>query len=308
MPAIADVIIHLLLVLLFPPLLLGVINRTKAFFAGRSGAPVLQPYYDMLRLWRKGSVFSRTTTWVFQAGPLVTLATTLAAAMLMPLGNHQAPISFNGDMILFAYLFGLGRFFTIAAALDTGSSFEGMGGAREATFSCLAEPALFFALVVLARISSSLSLSDMLNNFPLTVWFGSGAALLLMAGALFIVLLAENCRIPFDDPNTHLELTMIHEVMVLDHSGPGLAAVLYGAALKLFLLGTLFVHITVPFRSDNFVLDWCAFVGSMVLLAVVIGTVESTMARLRLTRVPQLLISASILSAFAMLLILRQTS
>jgi len=308
MPAIADVIIHLLLVLLFPPLLLGVINRTKAFFAGRSGAPVLQPYYDMLRLWRKGSVFSRTTTWVFQAGPLVTLAATLAAAMLMPLGNHQAPISFNGDMILFAYLFGLGRFFTIAAALDTGSSFEGMGGAREATFSCLAEPALFFALVVLARISSSLSLSDMLNNFPLTVWFGSGAALLLMAGALFIVLLAENCRIPFDDPNTHLELTMIHEVMVLDHSGPGLAAVLYGAALKLFLLGTLFVHITVPFRSDNFVLDWCAFVGSMVLLAVVIGTVESTMARLRLTRVPQLLISASILSAFAMLLILRQTS
>jgi len=308
MPAIADVIIHLLLVLLFPPLLLGVINRTKAFFAGRSGAPVLQPYYDMLRLWRKGSVFSRTTTWVFQAGPLVTLAATLAAAMLMPLGNHQAPISFNGDMILFAYLFGLGRFFTIAAALDTGSSFEGMGGAREATFSCLAEPALFFALVVLARISSSLSLSDMLNNFPLTVWFGSGAALLLMAGALFIVLLAENCRIPFDDPNTHLELTMIHEVMVLDHSGPGLAAVLYGAGLKLFLLGTLFVHITVPFRSGNFVLDWCAFVGSMVLLAVVIGTVESTMARLRLTRVPQLLISASILSAFAMLLILRQTS
>lgn len=308
MPAIADVIIHLALVLLFPPLLLGVINRTKAFFAGRSGAPVLQPYYDMLRLWRKGSVFSRTTTWVFQAGPLVTLAATLAAAMLMPLGNHQAPISFNGDMILFAYLFGLGRFFTIAAALDTGSSFEGMGGAREATFSCLAEPALFFALVVLARISSSLSLSDMLNNFPLTVWFGSGAALLLMAGALFIVLLAENCRIPFDDPNTHLELTMIHEVMVLDHSGPGLAVVLYGAALKLFLLGTLFVHITVPFRSENFVLDWCAFIGSMILLAVVIGTVESTMARLRLTRVPQLLISASILSAFAMLLILRQTS
>jgi len=307
MPVFVNTLVHLLLTLLFPPLLIGVINRTKAFFAGRTGAPLLQPYYDMIRLWRKGSVFSRTTTWVFQAGPLVTLAATLAAALLMPLGNHPSPLAFNGDMILFAYLFGLGRFFTVAAALDTGSSFEGMGGAREATFSCLAEPALFFALVVLARISSSLSLSGMLNNFPLTVWFGSGAALLLMVGALFIILLAENCRIPFDDPNTHLELTMIHEVMVLDHSGPGLAAVLYGASLKLFLLGALFVHITVPFRSGNVILDWLAFAGSMVLLAVVIGTVESTMARLKLTRVPQLLISASILSAFAMLLVLRQT-
>jgi formate hydrogenlyase subunit 4 len=303
-----NTLIHLLLTLLFPPLLLGVISRTKAFFAGRSGAPLLQPYYDLIRLWQKGSVFSRTTTWIFQAGPLVTLATTLAAALLMPLGNHPAPIAFSGDMILFAYLFGLGRFFTIAAALDTGSSFEGMGGAREAAFSCLAEPALFFALVVLARLSSSLSLSGMLNDFPLTVWFGSGAALLLMVGALFIILLAENCRIPFDDPNTHLELTMIHEVMVLDHSGPGLATVLYGASLKLFLLGALFVHITVPFRSGNVMIDWCAFMGAMILLAVTIGIVESTMARLRLTRVPQLLISASILAAFAMLLVLRQTS
>ncbi len=307
MTAMGNILIHLLLTLLFPPLLLGVINRTKAFFAGRTGAPLLQPYHDLIRLWRKGSVFSRSTTWVFQAGPLVTLAATLAAALLMPLGNHPSPLSFNGDMILFAYLFGLGRFFTVAAALDTGSSFEGMGGARETSFSCLAEPALFFALVVLARISSSLSLSGMLNNFPLTVWFGSGAALLLMVGALFIILLAENCRIPFDDPNTHLELTMIHEVMVLDHSGPGLAAVLYGASLKLFLLGALFVHITVPFRSGNVILDWCVFVGSMILLAVVIGTVESTMARLKMTRVPQLLVAASILSAFAMLLVLRPT-
>lgn len=302
------ILIHILLLLLMPPLLLGVIGKTKAFFAGRVGAPYLQPYYDIWKLMRKGSVFSETTTWVFRAGPIVTLAVAVTAALLVPLGNHSAPFSFAGDMILFAYLFGLARFFTVAAALDTGSSFEGMGGAREATFSCLAEPALFFSLVVLARISSSLSLSGMLNDFPLSVWFGSGAALLLMAGALFIILLAENCRIPFDDPTTHLELTMIHEVMVLDHSGPGLATVLYGASLKLFLLGALFVHITVPFRSGNFILDWCAFIGAMILLAITIGTVESTMARLRLTRVPQLLISASILAAFAMLLVLRQTS
>ena len=301
-----NTLIHLLLTIALPPLLLGIINRTKAVFAGRCGAPLLQPYYDIIRLWQKGSVFSPVTSWIFKASPVVTMATTAVAALLMPLGNHPAPLAFNGDMLLFAYLFALSRFFTVAAALDTGSSFEGMGGAREAAYSCLAEPALFFSFIVLAKISSSFSLSGMLNDFPPTVWFGSGAALLLMVGALFIILLAENCRIPFDDPNTHLELTMVHEVMVLDHSGTGFAAIMYAAALKLFLLGSLFVHITVPFRSGNFLLDWTAFIAAMLLLAVVIGTVESTMARLKLTRIPQLLIAAGILAAFAMLLVLRQ--
>ena len=300
-----DLAIHILLILLMPPLLLGVIGKTKAAFAGRTGAPYFQPYYDLARLWRKGMVFSESTTWLFRAGPIITLATTLAAALLIPLGNHAAPLSFDGDIILFAYLFALGRFATILAALDTGSSFEGMGSAREATYSCLAEPTLFFALIVLSRISGSLSLSTMLTTSLISVWLSSGASLLLLVGALFIILLAENCRIPFDDPNTHLELTMIHEVMVLDHSGPLLGCVLYGAALKLFVLGAFFIHIALPFSAGNNLADWGLFVISMVLLAVVIGTVESTMARLRLSQVPQLLIAGSILAAFAMLLILR---
>ncbi len=212
--------IHIFLALVMPPLLLGVIGKTKAAFAGRVGAPFLQPYYDILRLLQKGTVFSTTTTWVFRAGPIVALATTAVAALLIPFGAHPSPISFDGDMILYAYLFALGRFFTMAAALDTGSSFEGMGSAREATYSCLAEPTLFFALITLSRLSGSYSLSGMLVNISFGVWLHTGAALLLLVGGMFIVLLAENCRIPFDDPNTHLELTMIHEVMVLDHSGP----------------------------------------------------------------------------------------
>lgn len=300
-----DIAIHILLVLLMPPLLLGVIGKTKAAFAGRSGAPYLQPYYDLARLFRKGMVFSGTTTWLFRAGPIVTLATVIVAALLVPLGNHAAPVSFDGDMILFAYLFALGRFATILAALDTGSSFEGMGAAREATYSCLAEPTLFFALVVLARLSGTLSLSDMLTRSLSSVWAAAGASLLLLVAALFIILLAENCRIPFDDPNTHLELTMIHEVMVLDHSGPLFGTVLYGAALKLFVLGAFFLHVALPLRTGNSLVDWGLFILFMVLLAVVIGTVESVMARLRLTRVPQLLVAGSVLSAFAMLLILR---
>jgi len=300
-----DLAIHITLVLLMPPLLLGVINQTKALFAGRTGAPLLQPYYELARLFRKGMVFSHTTTWVFRAGPVITLAAVLAASLLVPLGRHLPPVAFDGDMILFAYLFGLARFFTIAAALDTGSAFEGMGSAREATFSCLAEPALFFSLIVLARLSGSLSLSGMLATSAGSIWATSGASLLLLVGGLFIVLLAENCRIPFDDPTTHLELTMIHEVMVLDHSGPLFGCILYGAALKLFVLGAFFVRIALPFHTGNTLADWGVFIVSMLLLAVAIGTVESVMARLRLTRSPQLLLTSCILTAFAVLLIMR---
>ncbi len=298
-------IIHIFLALVMPPLLLGIIGKTKAAFAGRVGAPFLQPYYDLFRLLQKGSVFSTTTSWVFRAGPIVALATTAIAALLVPFGAHTPPISFDGDMILYAYLFALGRFFTMAAALDTGSSFEGMGSAREATFSCLAEPTLFFALITLSRLSGSFSLSSMLINISFGVWLSNGAALILLVGGMFIVLLAENCRIPFDDPNTHLELTMIHEVMVLDHSGPAFALIQYAAALKLFVLGAFFVHLALPYATGNAALDWALFIISMLELAVVIGVVESAMARLRMVRIPQLLVAATILAAFSTLLVIR---
>jgi formate hydrogenlyase subunit 4 len=300
-----DTLFHMVLVLAMPPLLLGVIGKTKAAFAGRVGAPFLQPYYDLSRLMRKGVVLSDTTTWIFRAGPVVTLAATLFAALLVPLGKHPAPISFEGDMILFAYLFALGRFFTTVAALDTGSAFEGMGAAREVTFSCLAEPTLFFALITLTRLSGTMSLTPMLQHVTLSVWVTTGASLLLMLAGLFVVLLAENCRIPFDDPNTHLELTMIHEVMVLDHSGPYFGCILYGAALKLYLFGALFVNIAVPFSGGNALLDWGIFACAMLALAAAVGVVESVMARLRLIRVPQLLIAAMILTAFSLVLAVR---
>ena len=300
-----DTLFHMVLVLAMPPLLLGVIGKTKAAFAGRVGAPFLQPYYDLSRLMRKGVVLSDTTTWIFRAGPVVTLAATLFAALLVPLGKHPAPISFEGDMILFAYLFALGRFFTTVAALDTGSAFEGMGAAREVTFSCLAEPTLFFALITLTRLSGTMSLTPMLQHVTLSVWVPTGASLLLMLAGLFVVLLAENCRIPFDDPNTHLELTMIHEVMVLDHSGPYFGCILYGAALKLYLFGALFVNIAVPFSGGNALLDWGIFACAMLALAAAVGVVESVMARLRLIRVPQLLIAAMILTAFSLVLAVR---
>jgi formate hydrogenlyase subunit 4 len=297
-------VVHVVLLLVMPPLLVGVINKTKAWFAGRTGPPLLQPYFDIAKLMRKGMVLSTTTTWIFRVAPAVGLATAILAGLLVPIGHFEAPISFAGDLILFAYLFGLARFFTTSAALDTGSSFEGMGAAREVTFASLTEPALFFALLVLARISGSLTLTDMLHG-P-TIGFSAAAAPLILVGlGLFVVLLAETCRIPVDDPNTHLELTMIHEVMVLDHSGPLFGVILYTAALKMFVLGNLVLHVIAPFSAAQPWLDWPLFCVEMVALAVVVGVVESVMARLQMQRVPYLLIGAMLLCGFGFLLLVR---
>jgi formate hydrogenlyase subunit 4 len=291
--------------LLGAPLLLGVIGRVKAIAAGRTGPPLLQPYLDLLRLARKGAVFSRTATWVFRAGPAVALAATLAAGLLVPMGAPEAPLRFGGDFILFAYLLGLARFATILAALDTGSSFEGMGAAREATFSAVAEPALFLGLVSLARSTRSFELSSMLGVQLQPVWWTDGPALLLVGLAIFAVALAENSRVPVDDPATHLELTMIHEVMVLDHSGPDLAMIQYGAGLKLWIFGALLVRLALGALAGAPWTAFGAFLGGQLLFAVAVGLVESGMARFRLLRVPQLLIGASALSAFALVLLLR---
>lgn len=300
-----DALLHLCILCLLSPLLFGVIGKTKAFFAGRCGAPFLQPYFDLWKLLRKGMVLSETTTWVFLAGPVVGLAVPILAAMLLPFGALSAPVAFDGDMILFVYLFGLSRFFTASSALDTGSSFEGMGAAREVTFSCLAEPTLLFGLIVLARLSGGLSLQEMLGPQLTTGWESAAPSLGLTLVSLFVVLLVENSRIPFDDPNTHLELTMIHEVMVLDHSGPAFGMILYGATMKLFVLGALVVRIALPMTFGNRLLDLLIFVLGMLGLAVLIGIVESIMARLKLPRVPQVLVGTTLISAFAMVLLLR---
>jgi formate hydrogenlyase subunit 4 len=296
-------VLHVAVALAFAPLLLGIIVKIKAIAAGRVGPPLVQPYWDLLRLWRKGSVFSTTTTWVFKAGPVVSLVAVTLALLLMPQGARAAPLGFEGDVVLFAYLLGLARFFTIVAALDTGSAFEGMGAAREATFSALAEPALFLGLMVLVRQAGAASLTSMLEPATMAhAWGASRGALLLVAVSFFVVLLVENSRVPVDDPATHLELTMIHEVMVLDHSGPGFGAILLGASLKLFVLGSLVLGVVAPFSLGNVALDLGLFLLGQVALAVGVGVLESSMARLKLLHVPRLLVTASILAVFGILL------
>ena len=299
-------LLHLLLIFGLAPLLPGVIARTKAVIAGRKGQPLTQLYRDLWKLFRKDLVLSRTTSWIFRAGPLIGFAVPVLGALLLPFGPASAPLSFTGDFVLYVYLFGLARFFTILAALDTGSSFEGMGAAREATFSILVEPTIFVAFIILVRISGDFSLNAMFGAVGSGKLLQSPTAfsLILTAFCLFIVLLAENCRIPFDDPNTHLELTMIHEVMVLDHSGPDFGLILYGTAMKLLLSSAMVVNLLLPV-SGNLLLDLTAFCGALLLIAVAVGLVESAMARLRLIRVPQLLIGTTLLSFFGLILLLR---
>ncbi|RJP40537.1 MAG: hydrogenase [Phycisphaerales bacterium] len=292
------------MVLALPPLLLGIIVKTKAWFAGRVGPPWLQPYYDLRKLLRKGAVYSRTTTWVFRAGPVVNLAALLTAATLTPIVSSSSLVGFAGDVILVAYLLALGRMFTVLSAMDTGSSFEGMGASREVTFGTMSEPALFLSLIVLAIATKSLQLSEMVGPQLYGAWHAAGPAILLVVGALLIVLLTETCRVPVDDPATHLELTMIHEVMVLDHSGPDFAFITYGAALKFLLLGSILLHVALPHPGWPLWVDAPLRLVELAVLAAVVGVIESSMARLRLNRVPLLLAGATVLAALAAVLIL----
>jgi formate hydrogenlyase subunit 4 len=297
--------VPLILALLLSPLLRGIINRTKAWFGGRTGPPLLQPYYDIWKLLQKGAVYSVTTTWVFRAGPIVSLSATLVAAAIVPFGNCPAALAFPGDLLLFAYLLGLVRFATVAAALDTGSAFEGMGSSREVFFSALAEPALLLSLAAVAKGSLGrsllVSLTDIHAQVSAHVWSEAGLILVFSGITIFVVLLAENSRIPVDDPTTHLELTMIHEVMVLDHSGPDFACIQYAAGLKLWLFGALLVGVVVPVTGVP-VLDVVLSLAGMGVVGAGVGVVESTMARLRLVRVPQLLVGATTLAVLALIL------
>lgn len=291
---ILETILRLACWLLLAPLLQGIINKVKAWVAGRRGPPVLQLYYDLARLWRKSVVMSHLASPAFIILPAVSWVALFAAAALLPLGSLGSAFGFRGDVLLMLYLLALSRFCTAWAAMETGSAFEGMGAAREVSYAVLAEAAMVSAILALSVKSGSLSLAAMLSP-------AAGPGTILLAAGLFIVLLAENCRVPFDDPNTHLELTMIHEVMVLDHSGPPLAAILHGASLKLLLFSVLLVQAVLPLGGLTPLAAAGALAGGVLLVTMGVGAVESLLARLAFKRVPLFLTVAFLLCLFALL-------
>jgi formate hydrogenlyase subunit 4 len=298
-------IVSLLTVLLVAPAMPGVANRMKSALTGRRGAPILQLYADLWKLWRKGVVYSTTTTVLFRLGPIVLLVTALVAACIVPLDGATSPLRFTGDLVAFAGLLALGRFMLVLAALDTGSSFEGMGASREVTIGAFAEPALILCFTVLALASGDFQLQGMLGQPLARAWLAAAPSLLLVAASLFVLSLAESCRVPVDDPLTHLELTMVHEVMVLDHSGPDLALILYASALKMALFGSLVVRVLVAGARVPEPVALGLLLLGLVAYAMAVGIVESAMARLRMNRVPQLLVTASAIAGFGLILLLR---
>ena len=282
------------------PLLVGIVNRLKARLGGRFGPGVLQPYYELWRLARKETVYSTNAGFMSRLAPVIVWCTICFAALLLPLGR-AATISFSGDIILFAYLLALGRFFQILAALDVASSFEGMGASREARFAVFAEPIFFFTIGSLAIVTRHYSFETILAAIswgdPLFVVFVSVGVL-----SLFFLMMAECSRMPVDDPNTHLELTMIHEVMILDASGFDLMLYQYAASLKLLLYATLAALLLNPFGVLGPALGLLVFGATLVALAAALALIETLMARFRLVLVPQFLLFATAIGVLNILI------
>lgn len=285
----------------------GIIIRTKSIFSGRKGPGIFQPVKDVWRLLHKGSVYSETSSFIFRIAPSIYFASVVMAILFIPFGNEKGIFSFNGDFVFFAYILGIGKFFSIISALDTGSSFEGMGASREALYSLLVEPAFFLLMGSLALLTGYTSFADIFTS----IHFGSYISYAIGALASFvlvIIAMIENSRMPVDDPKTHLELTMVHEVMILDNSGFDLGLILYATNLKFAMYGAIIANLFLtPGKELYFSIP--IFIAAQVIFAVVVGTIESFIARFRMVHNPQFiftLTSISLLIFLAVLLILQK--
>ncbi|MBP6202682.1 MAG: NADH-quinone oxidoreductase subunit H [Azonexus sp.] len=295
-------LIHWAFVLSMPILLVGLVNRTKSWWVGRKGPRLIQSAYDLWRLLGKRPVVSATASPLFRAGAYVVLICSLLAASMIPVLGQFAPIQFSHDFVVVAYTLGLARIVLMISAMDVGSSFEGMGAAREASFATFAEPALFLLIGTASAATGMTSFADLIGHLHNTPHYAIIVAPLTIA--LLILLQAEAARIPVDDPMTHLELTMIHEVMILDHSGPELAAMQYSAALKMTLYAGLIAALINPFNplTDPLV-GVLVSLALMLTVAVVVGCIESLSARLPMRWVPAYLLIASVAALGSMLAI-----
>lgn len=295
-------ILILIAALFFP----GVIVRVKSIASGRKGPDLFQPLRDVLVLLRKGSVIGTTTGIIFRIAPSVSLASVICALLVLPFGNMPAPVSFEGDFLFFIYMLALGRFFSIIGALDTGSSFEGMGANREAFFSMLVEPAFFILMAAFAMFTANTSFSGIFSSFFIS---GNHYVLIYSIIGFYILVqiaLVENSRVPVDDPKTHLELTMIHEVMILDYSGFDKAFIHIASWLKFAMYGSLIFNVVVP-SGWNIFLNIFLFLGIQALFAAIVGFVESFRARNKMNKNPKFILTLSAIGVIAFLVILITT-
>ncbi len=298
--------ISFLLIIVASLFFTGVIIRTKSFTSGRKGPGIFQPMKDVIRLFKKGAVYSKTTSFIFQIAPSIYFASIIMAILVIPFGQYKGIISFEGDFVFFAYILGTGKFFSIISALDTGSSFEGMGASREALFSMFAEPAFFILMGSFALLTGHTSFQEIFASLH----FGSSISYVLGVLAttvLVMITLIENSRMPFDDPNTHLELTMVHEVMILDNSGFDLGMILYATNLKFAMYGALIANLFMGSAPLYFTIP--IFLALQFIFAITIGFLESFTARFRMNHNAQYILalsSVSLLIFLGVLLVLGQ--
>ena len=280
----------------------GIILRVKSLSSGRKGPGIMQPWKNILVLSGKGSVFSNTTSFIFKITPVIYLSAIICATLLIPFLGLPTYFSFDGDFVMFAYLLGLGKFLLILSAMDTGSSFEGMGANREALYSLLAEPAFFILMGTLSLLTGYTSMDNIFSEFYIAN-ANSFIIFLIAAYVLIKITMIENSRMPVDDPKTHLELTMIHEVMILDHSGFDLAVIHIANALKFTMYGSLISMCIIP-KYWSLMGKTAAFFSIQFLFAVIIGLLESFRARKKLSKNPQFIITLSSVALLAFILCL----
>lgn len=291
-------ILNLIIVLFVPFLMLGVIKKTKAFWGGRYGASVFQPLYDFVKLMKKDFVISKTTSGVFRITPVVVIASALFAALFVPLASSSAIINIPAGFILFAYVLGFSKFFSLIGAMDTGSSFEGMGASREACFTTIVEPAFFMLLASIMALSGNFTFDSLSKIIEISGAYGVLICVFAVL-ALFIMILTEGSRVPVDDPATHLELTMIHEVMILDNSAADLALITWASGIKMLLLSSLIAAIVIPQGLSTTVSTLC-YLALMFVISVIIGTIESATARIRMSHVFEFIF---VMSSFALVVL-----
>ncbi len=299
---------QLAVVLACAPLVSGIMQKTKARLQHRRGASVIQPYLDLAKLLKKEVVIPSTASWIFHATPYLLFSATLVIGLLVPTAFAPVPLNWMGDIILVIALFALGRFFLALAGLDAASAFGGIGSSREMSIASIIEPAMMLAIFTVAVTAGSTNLSVIVEKISHSPASMLNPAHLLAFAGLFIVIIAETGRIPVDNPATHLELTMIHEAMILEYSGRYLALVEWASQMKMVIFLALLSNMFLPaglattWTPAGMLVGISAFLGKVAVLAVIVAVVESTNAKLRLFRVPELLMVAFILSLLALIL------
>ena len=300
-------VVQALFLVLAAPLVKGIVGRLKARLQKRQGASIWRPYSDLLKLFRKDDLVPPTASWVFRAAPRIVFAVIVSAAAFIPVFQSSALVGHKGDFLLFVYLLAIGRFFLMLGALDGGSSFGGMGASRDALVSTLAEGPLLLAFVAVSIVAHSPTISGIVQWTLGQNFFDISAVHILAFTTLGIVALAEAGRMPVDNPSTHLELTMIHEGMVLEYSGPSLALIEWANAIRLNVLLGLLIALFAPWGMAA-ELTWGAlglalgaYLVKLLVLAVLVAVVESSVAKLRMYLVPDFLGVATALSILAVI-------